>query len=299
MDVIQRRLEGSRLSGVMFRLAITPIGLLVLSACASGDAVPADDSFRVMSFNIRYGTARDGANHWNKRKGLVVRTVRTYDPDLLGLQEVLPFQARHMQRALTGHDSYGPSRQGANGESCTLFWRRDRFEVMAKATFWLSPTPDKTASRGWDAALPRICSWVRLHDRRTGCEFVFANTHFDHRGRQARRESADLIAQRLLAQRPGGKTLILTGDFNAAESSRPLERLRSAGFRDAFRVAHPTAKDVGTFTGFKPRSGGRKIDYVLVHGAGTVIEAAIDRSCFEGRWPSDHLPVTASLRIPR
>jgi endonuclease/exonuclease/phosphatase family metal-dependent hydrolase len=246
-----------------------------------------------MSFNVRYGTAQDGLDHWLLRKGHVVATVNLEDPDLLGLQEALPFQASFLAEAMPEHESYGPGRSGPEGEdeACTLLWRRDRFEALARGVFWLSPTPDQVASSGWDAALPRICTWARLRDRHTAHIFVFANTHFDHRGREARLESAGLLAEWFEDER-----VLLVGDFNAGESSKPMELLRSAGFVDPFRVIHPEESDVGTFTGFRDTPGAAKIDHVLVRGTAEVLAAAINRSRFDGRWPSDHLPVTASLR---
>ena len=248
---------------------------------------------RVMSFNIRYGSARDGENHWDHRQDSVRKTIEAFDPDLLGLQESLSFQSKFIDEALPDHELYGPSRTGpgSDGESCAVLWRRERFEVLERETFWLSPNPEEVASQGWDAALPRICSWVRLRDRHTGEVFIFANTHFDHRGPEARLESARLIAARFADER-----LLLTGDFNAPEASAPIETLRGAGFVDAFRVLHSEATDVGTFTGFRAEPGPGKIDYVFFHGEVEVFAAGIDRSRFDGRWPSDHFPVTATVR---
>jgi endonuclease/exonuclease/phosphatase family metal-dependent hydrolase len=248
---------------------------------------------RVMSFNIRYGSAPDGVNHWDHRRENVLSTIGAQDPDLLGLQESLPFQSSFVAEFLPDHEFYGPGRlgPGKDEEACALFWRSERFELLEDDTFWLSPTPGEVASRGWDAALPRICTWARLRDRHTGHEFVFANTHFDHRGAEARLESAKLLAGRF----PGERVLLI-GDFNAAEDSAPIQALRAAGFVDSYRIQHPEAADVGTFTGFQDAPGASKIDYVFLRGAADVLAATIDRSRFDGRWPSDHFPVSATLR---
>jgi endonuclease/exonuclease/phosphatase family metal-dependent hydrolase len=247
-----------------------------------------------MSFNIRYGTANDGENSWPRRSSLVLDVINEYDPDLLGLQESLSFQSSAVGAALAGYSSYGPSREGpgTDGEACTIFWRDDRFQSQETGTFWLSPTPELAASNGWDAALPRVCSWVRLLDRSTRKQFLFANTHFDHRGEQARVESAKLIASRLNAA-----SVILVGDFNADEESAAMGALRGAGFADAFRALYPQAAEVGTFTGFKdtPRPG--KIDYVYTKGPVAVLEASIDSRRHSGKLPSDHFPVTATVRF--
>lgn len=277
-----------------YRLLALLLLALPFFGCSSGDEPapsPVCPPMRVMSFNVRYGTAADGPDAWPLRRDLVVRTIRAHDPDLLGMQEVLPLQSDYLAAALPEYERYGPGRDaGGAGEACTIFWRRDRFELVESRTHWLSETPDVPQSKSWDAALTRIVSLVRLRERTNGTEFVFANAHFDHRGATARLESARLLARLLPEDR-----VILTGDLNAAESSPPLAALRDAGFVDSFRVLHPDATEVGTFTGF--RAPGRdKIDHVLYRGRAEVLESGIDRTREGGRWPSDHLPVTARLR---
>ena len=168
--------------------------------------VPAQERapFRVLTFNVRYGTADDGDDRWEARKHRVVAALRAHGADLIGLQEALPFQVEHLAAALPAHTSYSQGRERGDaeldrevvgtGETCALFWRDDRFEALERGTFWLAPELDEVGARGWDAALPRICSWVRLRDRFGGESFVFANTHFDHRGPLARYRSADPLA---------------------------------------------------------------------------------------------------------
>ena len=248
---------------------------------------------RVMTFNIRYGTANDGPNSWPFRKGHVLDVIREYDPDLLGLQESLPFQSQLIDETFPGHALYGPSRLGPDddGEACSIYWRTDRFERLASGTFWLSETPDAIGSRGWDAALPRLCSWVRLSDKHTNHRFVFANTHFDHRGNKARLESAKLIAKRFPTE-----SVILTGDFNTPENAAPMEALRAEGYQDSFRILHPGANHVGTFTAFKETPRPDKIDGVLFCGSAVVLSAEIHHARRNQRWPSDHIPVSATIR---
>jgi endonuclease/exonuclease/phosphatase family metal-dependent hydrolase len=253
-----------------------------------GKAAP----LRVMSFNIRYDNPRDGANVWIRRRQLVLETIRDHGPDLLGLQEALAHQASFLTKRLPDYASYGPGRDDGKkrGEACTLLWRRERFELIESRTLWLSETPDVVASVSWDSSMTRIVSYVRLRERDGGQDFVFANTHFDHRGKQARLESARLIARMLPSER-----LVLTGDLNAGEDTPPLRALREAGFVDSFRVLHPEERQVGTFNGWRER-GRNKIDYVLVRGPADITAADIDARRPDGRWPSDHLPVLATLR---
>ncbi len=285
--------------------SVIALGLLVLTAAcfrmnphgASGPAGEYPDTredLRVMTFNIRYGTANDGENSWPNRKEQVLGVIRNFDPDLLGLQEALPFQSKLIKDEFASYTWYGPGRLGPDddGEACSIYWRKERFELVEQGTFWLSPTPEQVASKGWDAALPRICSWVRLSDLNAKNEFVFANTHFDHRGEQARLESAKLLASYFDDER-----IVLTGDFNADEPSAPMQALRDAGFVDSFRTVHPDATEVGTFTGFAGEPTRGKIDYVYSRGPVTLLGANIDNKRRAGRWPSDHFAVTATVRF--
>ncbi len=149
-----------------------------------------------MSFNIRYGLANDGANSWEFRKERVAETIRVDGPDLLGTQEVQKFQLDFLLERLPGYAFAGVGREDGRekGEYCALFYREDRFENLGSGHFWLSATPEVPGSRSWDTSMSRMVTWVRLRDRRGGDRpFLFANTHFDHRGSQARLESARLV----------------------------------------------------------------------------------------------------------
>src|SRR5262249_20636344 len=164
--------------------------------------------------------------------------------------------------------------------------------------------PDRPGSKGWDAALPRVVTWVRLRDRQApdARPVLFVNTHFDHRGQKARLESAKLIRAQL-ATLGKGCSLVVTGDFNAAEGSEPYRALfgeeggKAAAVVDTYRVAHPTrGKDEGTFSGFKASAtAGGRIDWIACSRDWAVLRAGIDHTAKDGRTPSDHFPVTAEL----
>lgn len=251
--------------------------------------------FRAMSFNIRYGTARDGDNRWERRVPLVLDRIDAAAPHLLGLQECQPFQLDQLRPRLTQFEVIGrPRTDDAQAEACYLLVDRRRMRVEDSGTYWLSDTPDTVASKGWDAALPRICTWAVVQDRVTHARLLVANAHFDHRGKEARRESARLIAQKSAEH---DLPSVLLGDFNAAEQSAPIQVLRDAGFVDTWRAQHPDAAEPGTFTGFKQR-GRHKIDYVFASTQLEVTAAQIDTTQVEGRYPSDHFPVLADLRLP-
>jgi endonuclease/exonuclease/phosphatase family metal-dependent hydrolase len=257
-----------------------------------------------MSFNVRYGVADDGHNSWEHRKELVARTVRDFDPDLLGTQETWPFQAEYLVEQLPGREYVGWPRQPGNaddGEECGILFRTARFEKLDEGQLWLSETPDVPGSKSWDSSLPRVVTWVKLRDR-TRPEGVlwFLNTHFDHRGAEARHQSARLLRRHLEGLGPGAPWIV-TGDFNCPEGSPPYLELAGEGAGvaviDSYRAAHPRRQDdEGTFSAFTGRRSGGRIDWILHAPGFETLSAAIDRTEDEGRFPSDHYPVTAVVR---
>jgi endonuclease/exonuclease/phosphatase family metal-dependent hydrolase len=284
--------------------------LMALSAIQVRAETVEPPSLRVMSFNIRYGTADDGPHSWPQRAPHVAGTIARFDPDLLGTQECLAFQRDELQAALPGYAVVAVGRDdGAEaGEMCACFFRRERFALRDHGTFWLSDTPDVVGSRGWDAALPRIATWLRLDDRGTGAEILWLNTHFDHLGEVARRESAALLHRWLAANRDEA-VLVVTGDFNAPAGAVDdyVHRTLLSGAADApllcdaWTSVHGPDEDptaTGTFHGFQDTPSRGRIDWVLCGCETTVLEAGIDRSRAGEVWPSDHFPVTAVLELP-
>jgi endonuclease/exonuclease/phosphatase family metal-dependent hydrolase len=260
-----------------------------------------------MSFNIRYGSANDGENSWDRRKDLLFQTIRAFNPDLLGTQETLASQRDDLAAKLADYGVLAAGRDDGRerGEMMALFYRKSRFEKLDGGHFWLSETPGQPGSKSWDTSLPRMVTWVKLRDREglDATPIAYFNTHFDHRGPRAREESAKLL-RRKIDEIAGGCRVVLGGDFNTAEGSSPYRALfgsepsRSRAVIDTFRVAHPAkADDEGTFSGFRPDNvrGGR-IDWIGCSTDWDVKAAAIDRASKDGRTPSDHYPITAILR---
>ncbi len=262
---------------------------------------------RVMSFNIRYGTARDGDNHWDKRKDFVAETIATFEPDILGTQETIGFQRDYLAEKMPGYEVFAAGRDDGKetGEMAALYFRKDRFEKLDGGHFWLSETPKQPGSKSWDSALPRIATWVKLKDRtaKDGLPVLFLNTHFDHRGTKARLESARLIRQQL-SELGKGCRIVITGDFNAAEASESYAELfadaagKTSPIVDTFRIAHPKrGADEGTFSGFQANTiSGARIDWIGCSRDWEIRSAGIDRTAKDGRTPSDHFPITAVLR---
>lgn len=269
---------------------------LVLSVLAlTGIAAP---DVTVMSFNIRYGTARDGDNAWEHRRDLLLQTIAAQDPDILGFQEALRFQLDEIGTALPAYAELGVGRDDGitGGEYAALLVRRDRFTVEGSGTFWLSDTPEVPGSTSWGNRITRVCTWAVLTDRSTDRRFAVFNTHLDHESQPSRERSTTLILERIGAVAADGPVLLL-GDFNVGEDNAALAPLRAAGFVDTYRVVDADPAGDGTFASFQGDSTGAKIDYVWARGGWTVQAADILRRRAGHRDPSDHFPVTARLRL--
>ena len=296
---------------IQFRSAVGTLLLAIFTTTGSDSLAtePAtsendnSSAVRVMSFNIRNGIAKDGPNHWQLRKELVIRTVRDFDPDVLGAQEVRGFQAEFFKENLSDYDYHGTTRVPSNKEEeqCAVFYRKSRFERVQSGHFWLSDTPDVPGSRSWDSAHPRMVSWVQLRERtRPDSAFFVFNTHFDHVGRDARLQSAAILRKRV-QKIAGSAPSILVGDFNSDEGSLPYQVLlystEALQLKDTYRAQHPTPNRHGETTSSRWQGvrSGRRIDWILSSTHWLVSAAAIDYANHEGRYPSDHYPVNAIL----
>jgi len=260
---------------------------------------------RVMSFNVL--TARSGRNgkRWERRRKAVAMAIHAFGPDLLGAQEVKRFQARYLRQKFREYTfvSAGRDRGLFAGECVAVFFRTERFEKLDEGHFWLSKRPETPGSRNWGAVTPRLVSWVRLRDYRRQPEnsLFFFTTHFDPFSRWARFRSARTLRERM-ASIAGGAPAILAGDFNASAGRRLYETVlgpldgEDVTLFDAYRAAHPVRqRNEGTWHGRGIRIP-RRIDWILHTRHFAVVDAYIDRAKRNGRYPSDHFPVTATLR---
>jgi endonuclease/exonuclease/phosphatase family metal-dependent hydrolase len=261
---------------------------------------------KAMTFNIRYGLAEDGENHWNKRSGLVIDSIVNQSADVIGIQEALRFQLDELNSALPIYAEIGVSRSGGiNEEYSAIFYRSDRFILDDKefGTFWLSDTPS-VPSMHWGNDYLRICTWARLIDKASGQAFYIYNTHLDHRSLLSREKSVRLITN-VIQTRSYRDPFVLMGDFNAGENSASIEYILGENgtysspipMVDSYRVVHADEKLVGTFNGFVGDADGEKIDYIFVETDVIIINADIIRTNTNGRYASDHFPVTAHIQF--
>ena len=251
-----------------------------------------------MTFNVRTVVAEDGPDEWEHRKNLVAAVLRFHRPDVAGLQEAFARQVDYLDDALADYEWVGRGREAEarEGEFVPVFYRADRFELVDTETFWLSEVPDDPGSVGWSAEHPRIATRADLRDRETDATVTHVNTHLSHVDERARVESASLLRERLVAVE--GPT-VLTGDFNCTPGSAPYRVLvgeDAAGdpLADAREVARHTP--LGP-TATKHEFHGRVtdcIDFAFVRGLDVTQYGAL-ADHWDGRWPSDHLPVMVEL----
>ena len=154
-------------------------------------------------------------------------------------------------------------------------------------------------SKGWDAALNRICTWAKMKDKQTKKVFYFFNTHFDHMGKQARKESARLLSDRIAAV-SDGYPVMCTGDFNSGDGSEPVEIIKER-LKDAEKVSLTKPYVPGwSFTEFsvavpeKLMKNG-KIDFLFVNDLVVVQKFGILTDSDGKNHPSDHFPVFATV----
>lgn len=266
---------------------------------AAAESRPAGErSLRVMTFNIRQGTAQDGPDRWEVRKTRLIEVMRRHPAEVIGLQEALAGQIDDLRAAFPRHQFLGAGRRDgrAGGEFSALMYDTSRLQVLRSDTFWLSDTPRVPRSKHWGNKIERICTWAHFRDLKTGACFYVYNTHLDHESQPSREKSAELLLRRIEARLPKDP-VIVTGDLNSGENNPVHETLRRAGFRDTFRVLHPEATAAGTFNGFRERRGRNKLDYIYADSAWSVSKADIVTDKIDGRWPSDHLPVMATVSL--
>jgi len=260
----------------------------------------ADVALNVMTFNVRFGTADDGPNSWEHRKDILVNTIRKYAPDVVGTQECLDFQAEYITDKLPEYRWFGVGREAdGTGEMMAILYRHAVINPLELGNFWLSETREVPGSKSWDTACTRMVTWARFHHHETKSSFYLFNTHFDHRSEAARVGAAHLLAKQV-NDLAGEAPAIVTGDFNAAaENSEPWQVLTQGGFADAWLAAAQQVGCTMTFGGYQAPSpeGGNRIDWILTQGPIAVESCETVLYNQDGRYPSDHYPVFAKVKI--
>ncbi len=279
------------------KLALRFCVLLVTVAIAGVSA--AQVPLTVMTFNVRYGSANDGANSWEFRKDIVVETIRQKQPDVLGLQECLKFQADYIASALPEYDHMGVGREADGaGERMEIFYRPGVIVPLESGNFWLSETPEVPGSRSWNSANVRMATWARFIDLKSRKQFLYLNSHFDHRSEDARVEAAKMLA-RWTEEVPAALPVIITADFNATAEQSVSWEILTKPLEDAWVIASEKLGPPVTWSAFQaPSDDVRRIDWILVREGIVVKYCETVTYNVDGRYPSDHFPVVAHLELP-
>lgn len=274
------------------------IAIFLFITTGNSDAV-AGLPVKVMTYNIRLDFEGDSLDNWHHRKADLVSFILAESPDFVGVQEALYHQMQFLDEHLGNYQYIGTGRDdgATEGEFSAIFYKTDTWTALESSTFWLSKTP-AVPSKGWDAALPRICTYGIFRNQ-NGQSIAVFNTHFDHVGEKARKKSVKVIKSFL---KPVAKNnpVILTGDFNFEPSSPAYAKL-TAFMTDSRSVALKMDEaSTGTFNGFKPEGPfERRIDYIFVNNKNLTVKKYQVKTPLtqSGRQLSDHFPLIVEMEI--
>lgn len=282
----------------MFKIQSITIGLVNIALLLSLFNAALGQTTKLMTYNIRYANPNDGENYWENRKDKLAGLVKYYEPAFLGIQEGLIHQVEYLDSCLANYTYVGVGRDDGKqkGEFCALYYDTTIFRVIIDSTFWLSETPD-IPSNGWDANLNRVCTYGLFEDLISKKRMWVMNTHFDHRGRQARENSAKLIIKRIGQLNTDRLPLVLMGDFNATPDDNPIQILTGELSDGAAISEKPLYGPPGTSNGFRDGEIIRRIDYLFTCNVKVLSYAHIDDRRDNNLHVSDHQPVLMEIDL--
>lgn len=251
----------------------------------------------VMTYNLRLDIASDGENAWQHRKDFLISQIMFLEPDILGVQEALPNQVKDLKEALKDYEFIGKGRDGGQeGEHSGIYYNSKKIKVAQAHTLWLSSTPEKF-SKGWDAALPRVCTYGLFTLKESNQNIWVFNTHFDHVGEIARKESMKLILEKIESSNKSGFPVVFMGDLNVEPDSEVISLLKTK-MKDSRDEAGIVFGPEGTFNAFNYNEPiTRRIDYIMVSDLIWVQKYAVLSSTINLKYPSDHFPVFVQLKL--
>jgi endonuclease/exonuclease/phosphatase family metal-dependent hydrolase len=280
----------------MRKITLVVAALLSMLPCiSSAQEQDREYDLKVMSYNIRMGSAKDGTNSWEFRYPATALMLEDQKPDVFGVQEAFNYQIRFIEDNFEDYDCVGVGRDDGKqkGEFMSIFWNKKTVKMIKWGTFWLSETPEKP-SMGWDAACKRTATWALMKDKKTGKQFYFVNTHLDHRGTEARKKGLELIVSRIAEINPKGYPMVLTGDFNVKPDNAALKDLDSK-MQSARKIA-PRTDNHPTFNNWGKIKPDMVIDYIYVSGFSACPEYhTVTEKYGTWKYVSDHYPITAKL----
>ena len=273
----------------------------LITGCLPEAAKQSEKPFTVCSFNMRTDCGADkGELTWTNRLPRVLKVIEDHRMDIIGAQELKKNQVAHLRAALgpKGYEIVGRGRLAeGKSEGVYVIYNAKRFDCTASDTFQLSETPDVWGSSSWNSAYPRTCVWVQLKDRETGAEFRFYNTHLDNESELARRKGMELTVGRINADVSNGMTAFLAGDFNSQlKPGNAIDYVLKSMKDTAALSVSPHQGPVKTFHGYRPTAV-THIDYIFVKGNVRVLSHATLDDLPDGKFPSDHFPVVATVTL--
>ncbi|MCQ2146788.1 MAG: endonuclease/exonuclease/phosphatase family protein [Bacteroidales bacterium] len=275
----------------MKRKIITVFATICLSVLAIAANKPTN--LTVMSYNIRYGTAKDGTNAWNLRYPASAMMIEDQKPDIMGIQEGLKDQLDYLKDVCKGYDYVGVGREDGKkeGEYSAILYNTKTVSIVKSGNFWLSEDPTKP-SIGWDAACNRMATWAIMKDKNTGKKFMVVNTHLDHEGVEARKKGLELISSKISEINSENLPVILTGDFNMTPDSDEIKDLKKV-MKDTREVAFVTDKN-DTFNDWGKKANWKIIDYIFFSGFDSCSSyQTVTKEYYNRVYISDHFPIKA------
>lgn len=254
-------------------------------------------NLKIATYNIRFDNPNDVGNLWKDRSPHLLGLLRFHEIDLFGTQEGLYHQLEDIKTGIKfDYIGVGRDKGGKEGEFSAIFYNPDKIRVLDQGTFWLSETPE-VPSKGWDAALNRVCTWGRFKSKK-GKEFYVFNIHYDHIGQKARENSSQLLVEKIKAINSKGLPVIFMGDFNVTpDNPAYITVIENSGLRDSRLVSSiPSIGNQGTFNAFDwERLPEGIIDHIFVSPKIVVHRHGILTDNYGKKYPSDHFPVFAEI----
>lgn len=271
-------------------------------------------TLNIATYNLRNANSEDSiaGNGWGKRLPIIAKMVAFYDWDIWGTQEGKNGQLKDLVGQLPEYAFLGVGRDDGKekGEYSAIFYKKEKFTLLKSGNFWLSTITDRP-NKGWDAVLPRICTWGLFKENKSGKTFYFYNLHMDHIGKIARSESAKLILAKI--KEAGVKIpVVLTGDFNVDQNSDSYKVLQSSHIlQDAYTLSKIRLDNSASFNDYGNRLGSsERIDHIFVSPQfsvkryGILNDGYVDAKDIVDektkqimRYPSDHFPVMISVDL--
>ena len=282
----------------MFKyLLVISISLILLIPDLRGENV----IHSVVTYNIKYDDKSNEQNSWTLRREGMIKLINFISPDIFGIQEGLLDQVDYLNTYLDNLIYVGVGRDDGNkkGEFCAIYFNKNKYRLLKSSTFWLSENPNEV-SIGWDAALERICTYAQLETLNGKDKIWIFNTHFDHFGKTAREQSAELLIKKIRKINTDGEPTVIMGDLNALEDSKVIEILKRE-FKDSMEISEKGHNGpIGTFNNFLSKQEiTKRIDYIFIYGMKIVSHEHVNKKLDNGNHISDHLPVVTKMKISK